>query len=1070
MSDFDTTTDSPAASRKPNLVTWMANNHVAANLLMLALIFGGLYAMINVPKEIFPTFVPNSVSVSVSYPGASPEEVEEGIVLPIEAQLRGITGIQEINSNASEGWGQVTAELNEGANPDRLTQEIRSAVDRITSFPDDIEPPRVSFNQWTRSVVELGITGEISEQAMFDLTTRVRDDLLQIDGVSEVGISGLRNQEISIEISQRDLRALGLTLSDVAARVRASARDVPAGGFETNEGEYLLRTEGRKERGLEFAEIPLKTASDGSVVRLKDVAEIDDGFTEAWRFYRFNGKPGVRLFVRQAEGGNPVDLAERVKAYLADVGRTLPDDVLIQVTDDDSENYADRVRLLIGNGVGGLLLVIITLGLFLNLRLAFWVSVSIPVVMIGSFLLLWPSGQSLNVLTMMTFILTLGIVVDDAIIVGENIYAKAQEGLPTNEAVIEGAREMIVPVVFAVFTNIIAFVPLMFIPGETGQFMKALPIVACTIFVVSLVEALFVLPSHLNGKKDALKGGKQAESSNLTWRRVGLFRQRVSRTMDDFRDGPYRNALVWALNHPASVIVSFCGFLAVIFVWYQTDRIELGWSPRIASDRVDGELEMPTDATFDETLAIALRMEEAGLRALEQLGGREEIESWEVSSGWGGYTQAEVSFTLKPEKERSFTQAEFTNLWREELGEVPQAKLLQFEFVSGPGAGKALRFALSHPDEDTLEAAARELAAGMETFAGVFDVADGTAEGKRQLRFSLTPEGRSLGLTEASLGRQIRATGYGAEALRMLRDGDEVRVFVRLPREERQSVNNLSEFVVFAPDGTEIPLTQAADIENTRAFTDIRRENGQRVIRVTGGVNESVSSITLARQGIVAGPLADIQAKYPGLTADVDAGFGGGRDRNRVFTAIFSGVGGMLIIIYAVMAAIFRNYVQGFIVLLTIPFSASAGVAGHILMGHDLAATSIFGLIALGGLVVNGSLVLTTRFNEARREGMPLNDAILNAATSRFRPIVLTSITTTVGLMPLLFETSGSARWLVPMAIALSFGTVFSTFVTLILIPVLHDLHQKADVAIRKRLGAERPLPKGSEEKPALAE
>jgi len=1047
----------PTKKVRHGFVGWMADNHVAANLLMLALVLGGIYSMMSVPKEIFPTFAPNSVAVSVSYPGASPEEVEEGIVLPIEAELRSISDITEINSSASEGYGQVTAELVEGASIDRAVQDIRSAVDRITSFPDDIEPPRVRYNQWTRSVVELGITGDISEQAMYDLTQRVRDELLMIEGVSGVNISGLREPEISIEISQRQLRALGLTLTDVASIVRSSARDVPAGGFETNEGEYLLRTEGRKERGLEFAEIPLKSDDDGSVVRLKDVANINDGFTEAWRFYRFNGQPGVRLFVTQAEGGNPVDLATRVKEYLEGVNATLPEAVSIQVTDDDSENYSDRAKLLIGNGVGGLLLVIITLGLFLNLRLAFWVSVSIPVVMIGSFVLLWPTGQSLNILTMMTFILTLGIVVDDAIIVGENIYAKAQQGLSTHDAVLEGAKEMVVPVTFAVLTNIIAFIPLMFIPGETGQFMKALPIVACTIFVVSLVESLLVLPSHLNGK-GSLAGGNQAQSSNMTLRRVGLFRQRVARTMDNLRDTHYRNGLVWALKHPASIIVGFLGFVAVIFVWYSTDRIELGWSPRIASDRVDGELEMPTDATFDETLEVALRLEAAGLRALDQLGGRDQIESWEVSSGWGGYTQADVTFQLKPEKERSFTQAEFTNLWRQEMGEVPEAKMLQFEFVSGPGAGKALRFALSHPNEDTLEAAARELAAGMENFAGVFDVADGTAEGKRQLRFSLTPEGRALGLTEASLGRQIRATGYGAEALRMLRDGSEVRVFARLPREERQSVNNLSEFVVFAPDGTEIPLLQAAEVENTRAFTDIRRENGQRVIRVTGGVNESITSITLARQGIVDGPLQDILAKYPGLSADVDQGFGGRGDRTRVFGAIFAGVGGMLIIIYAMMAALFRNYVQGFIVVLTIPFSASAGIAGHILMGYDMAATSIFGMIALGGLVVNGSLVLTTRFNEALKKGMPLQEAIIEAAISRFRPIVLTSITTTVGLMPLLFETSGSARWLVPMAIALSFGTVFSTFVTLFLIPVLHELHQKVSNALANNVGLGEPV------------
>ncbi|MEM8987546.1 MAG: efflux RND transporter permease subunit [Pseudomonadota bacterium] len=1052
---------SPGRGGASGLVAWMAENHVAANLLMLALIFGGLFALDRVRQETFPTYATNTVTVSVSYPGASPEEVEEGVVLAIESELRSISGITSVTSSANEGRGYVSAELSDGVDPDRLSQDIRNGVDRITSFPDDAEPARVELQQRSRSIVDLAIIGNIPEADLFALTERMRNDLLNLESVAQVQSSGRRAPEISIEIPEERLRALNLTLEDVAGRVRAAARDVPAGGLETADGEFLLRTEGRRERGLEFGDIPLKTDADGSKVFVQDIAKVVDGFEEGASYFRFNGKPGMRLRLLQAETGEPIELAKEVMAYVAQFNETLPEGVEVVVTRNFADVYKARMSTLVKNGVIGLILVIITLGLFLNLRLAFWVALSIPIVFIGSFTILLPLDISINMISMFAFILTLGIVVDDAIIVGENIYAKTEAGLPVNRAVVDGVREMTVPVLFAVGTNIIAFIPLMMVPGETGQFLISMPIVACIVFFVSLIEALLILPAHLNAK-----GKPKTQAAGLAARlyapmaRVSTFREGVAKSLDRLRDGPFRKTLAWSLSHRYVTLVLFAGFIVLIGAWNQSGRIELQWRPRIPSNSIDAELTMPTDATFAETLAIAKHIETAGLRAIDQLpGGREALESWSIEGGGRDYTEAEVTFSFAS-GERAFTQDDFTRTWRREIGPLPSIKTLTFDFLVGPGAGKALRVNLSHPSNGILEDAARELANTMRSFSGVVEVSDGVTEGKRQIRFTLTDEARALGLTENGLGRQLRAAGFGAEALRMLRDGNEVKVMVRLPQAERDSVSSLADFIVRTPTGIEIPLSQAAHFDNTRAFTSINREDGQRVIRVTGGVDlKSGASPGLIMSEIGAEALPAIALKYPGLTYDIDSGFGGRRGRNEALGAILSGLAGMIVIIYALMASLFRSYTQGAVVMLTIPASVAAAIAGHIIMGHNLSSSSVYGMIALCGLVVNGALVLTKRYNEMRADGATDADAIVNATVSRFRPIVLTSITTTAGLTPMLFETSVQALFLVPLAIALSFGTVFSTFVILFLIPTLHMLHSDAKRALSRRREKHLPYP-----------
>ena len=1012
------------------IVSWFARNPVAANLLMLALLLGGGLGLLDIRQEITPDFTLEGVRISMAYPGASPEEVERGIILPIEKEISDMAGIDTLSASAGEGSGQVTAELHQDADPAQLLADIRNAVSRITTFPDDAEQPKVSLRQHGFFVIAIGVAADLPAEDLFNLSERIRRQALDMPGVSEVNVRGALEPEISFEIDQATLRAQGLTLQDVAQRLRSAARDVPAGRIESSEGEILLRTLGRREQAGDFADIPIKTRADGTRVLLSDIAQIRDGFEDSRQVFRFNGRPGLRLDIYQAENQRPIELAQRVRELVVQLNDELPDTVEISVQNDRSERYAERRQILAKNGVIGLLLVIVVLGLFLNPRLAFWVAVSIPVVFIGSFSVLPYAGVTLNMISMFAFILAVGIVVDDAIIVGENIHAKLQQGLQIGDAVVEGVRQMVVPVIYAVGTNIIAFIPLLLVPGPTGQFMRDLPVVACIVFGISLLEALLVLPSHLHMKKSSALA-----RAYRPFARVKRFHDVAADSLDRLRDRQFRQLLEKVLRERYLTLAVFAGLLALIVAWNAAGRIDLTWRPEIPGTRVDAELDMPVDASLTQTLATVRKIEAAGLAAIEELGGRQYLESWFIRAGARRPTYGDVNMYLVPDDQRPFTQEEFTREWRKQLGELPEAKSVFFEYLVGPGGNKGLRLDLSHNDIGVLEEAARSLAGQMRDIQGVVDVSDGIAEGKRQIVFEITSEGRALGLSETTLGRQIRHAFYGAEVQRILRNGREVKVMVRLPREQRLSTRDLQQMTVRAEDGTEIPLLRAANIREGRAYSTIDRENGRRILKVSASIDKKNANSRQIRSLIETEVMPEVSARYPGLQWSFA---GGRRDRSKTFDAIFEGLLWSGLVIYALLAGLFRSYSQGAIVMLTIPFAIGGAIAGHVLLGHHLSSVSVYGMIALGGLVVNGALVLTVRYNEFNH--LSTHEALMEATLSRFRPILLTALTTTVGLAPMLFETSTQALFLVPMAIALTFGTITAFFVVLLLIPALHAI------------------------------
>ncbi len=1034
----------PAARTRPRregLLGWMARNHVAANTLMLILVGGGLAAGLMIRQEVFPSYQIDMARFHMSYPGASPEEVEQGIILAVEEQVRGLEVVKRIEAVAQEGSAAVSMELTEGADANRALQDIKNAIDRVSSFPEEAENYTLELALRRRNVIQITIAGDVSERTLYQFVQSAREELLARPEITQVEIEGARRPEISIEIPQETLRSLGLTLGEVAQTIRRSAVDVPAGGIRTDAGEVLLRTTERRMFASEFADIPILSLNTGAKVRLGDIATIRDGFeiAESERF--FNGQRAMDLDVYQVGDERPLEIARAVREFVADLQQRLPDNMTVATTRDRSIAYRDRMTLLLKNGGLGLMLVLVVLGLFLNPRLAFWVALGIPISITGSLLLLPALDASINMVSLFAFIVTLGIVVDDAVIVGENVWHKIEQGMPRIEAAIVGVREMAVPVFFAVITNIIAFMPLLFVPGSTGRFFGVLPAVVIAVFVVSFVECLFILPAHLgHGRQLA-----DAQPRGI----LGLLRrtqQRFSNGFEWFTERVYVPLLRQCLGHRYLTAAVFVAGLAVIWAWYDSGRLEFNFMPQIAGDRVDCEILLPYGAAFEDAQRIARHVEAAGLRAVEQAGGPEILDGIARYVGRWDSNSVDVNISLVPQSQREITAAEFTEIWREEIGALAGLESMLFEFAVGPGSQR-LTVELAHPQVKILEEAAARLADQLGTYAGITEIDDGFAAGKPQFDFTLQPAAQSLGLTPDNVGRQVRHAFFGAEALRQQRGRDEIRVMVRLPRSDTKSLHALEQLMIRAPDGSELPLPQAVHMDTGRAFTEINRVNGRRVVNVSGEVIPEVANAEKIQTDLAAQFLPALAAQYPGLRYGFE---GRQRERTESLQALFYGLCFAMLAIFCLLAVLFRSYIQGLVVILCVPFGTAGALVGHVIMGYDLSVISIFGLIAVCGVVVNGALVLTVTMNQRRSEGATWNDAVEYAARRRLRPIILTSLTTFIGLAPMIFETSVQARFLVPMAISLGYGILLSTAVVLLFTPTIHRITQDLSAAIMR--------------------
>ncbi|MEM7014317.1 MAG: efflux RND transporter permease subunit, partial [Verrucomicrobiota bacterium] len=771
---------------------------------------------------------PDTVAIDMDYRGASPEEVERSVVLPIEAEVRGMEFVRRLRSVAREGNADIEIEVTPGFDRNRALQEVTAAVQRVSLFPDEVEPPVISLGSGRRrEVMRVAVYGDLDEQTLIDFARQLEDSLLAEPGISLVQLRGSRRPEVLVEVPQERLRALDLTLGDIANAIENAALDVPAGTLKTKSGDILLKTTERRDFASEFAALPIISMADGARVRLDDIARIVDGFEDRENENYFDGGRAVSLAIFSSESQAPLEVAKSVRRFIEKIRPTLPPSVKITLSRDRSIDYSERVSLLLNNGALGLLFVILALGFFLELRVAFWTAIGIPVSVLGSLILMPLMGASINMISLFGFIITLGIVVDDAVVVGEDIFHKISEGIPRRDAAVLGAKMMSVPVMFAVTTNIIAFLPLLFVPGEIGQFFEILPAVVIAVFTVSLVECLLILPAHLGFSR---ADPKKKTPFAIFDRAQTRFRQRLDVVMEKF----YGPILDLALRFRYLTVAVFAGALVVVGGWMMSGRVDFIFRPAIETDFVQAEIELPSGTPVSRTREVCFMIEAAARRALEKTGEDDILIGVLTEVADGGSNEGEVNVMLVPQSQRKITGEGFVKIWREEIPDIPDVESIFFDWIYGPGGEREIDVQLAHPDIDTLRRAADEVSAAISPYPGVADMKKSFGREMPQFSFTIKPEGRSMGITARHLGQQIRHSFYGAEALRQPRGRQEVRVMVRLPKSDRKSMNGLEQLLIRGPNGGEIPIGQAATITETSAPVRIERVDGARVVNVTG--------------------------------------------------------------------------------------------------------------------------------------------------------------------------------------------------------------------------------------------
>ena len=1017
-------------THKEGVIGFMARNTIAANLLMVILLGGGVWTMFNIQKEVFPEYALDIIEVSVDYPGASPAEVEQGILRPVEEAIRGIEGIREVSSVADEGSGELAIELVPGLDRMKAFQEIDQAVNRIRTFPDDIEQPEVRLQTNQIEVMVVGIYGEVDVWTLRQIAENTRDRLLNEDGITQVAIGNVPDYMTHIEIPRNVLRQYGMTLGDVSRIIAASSEDIPAGSVETNAGEILLRMQERKQWALDYAGIEVVTSESGGSITLGDIAFIRDGFEEGGFFGEFNRSPSIDIDIYRIGNQSPLDIAATVEEVMQTVSTTFPPGVYYRIDSNAADDFKERLSLLTENGFMAIIIVLLVLALFLEYRLAFWVMMGMTIAFVGAMLFMPLVGLSINMISMFGFLVALGIVVDDAIVVGENVYEYREQGMTPLQAAIAGTRDMARPVTFAILTNIIAFVPLLFIPGVTGKYWWPLPAVVIIVLAVSLLEALFILPAHLG--HTATKNRYKIGDHVLRWQ--SAFADRFNR----FVNTQYRAFLEYCLRYRYITLTIACVLLIVVGAYGYSDHMGIVLMPEMAADEIEAGVSLPVGTTIDQAAAVAIEITDATHRMFETHNLYEAAEG--IKTNVRGQNFVDVEIVMKPPDEREMTVMEVIELWRDEIGDIEGVDQITFEAESGPGGWRQdIEVDLSHSNIDVLEAASNSFLRSVDMFENTRDVNDNYNRGKAQFDFTLLPEGRRLGLTPEDVGQQLRDAFYGSLALRQLRGTNEVEVRVKLPREERLDLFHLEDFVIMTPDGTEVPLLDVVELTEGVAFTNINRRDGRRVVTV-GMDAEPPNAVNRVLAAINQDVLPELQANFPGITWS----FEGSQAEMRESTqSLWGGFLLAMIVIYALLATALNSYLQPLIVMGAIPFGIVGAVVGHILLGYDLSLVSLMGVIALSGVVLNDSLIMIYYANKKRKDHTAF-ESIHEAGLRRFRPIVLTTLTTFGGLTPIILETSRQAYQLVPMAISLGFGIVFATAIILVIVPCLymieHDL------------------------------
>jgi multidrug efflux pump subunit AcrB len=1053
-------------------IAWFARNSVAANLMMLLFVVGGAASIPFIAQKSFPDIDINIVQIGVPYLGAAPEEVEQGVCIRIEEAIQGVEGIDKITSTANEGSCGVSAELGAGVPIDRALAEIKNEVDGITTFPEETEKPIISYISTQRDAIQLALYGPASERALKVLGERVRDDLTALRGVTQVDLDSVRDYEISIEVPEKSLRRHGLTFDDVARAVRRSSLDRPGGAIRASEGEVLLRAKGQAYTGEEFERLVVQTRPDGTRLLLADIATVVDGFSEDEVYARFNGVPGVLVRVSRVGDQQLLDLVVAVKGYLGEMASRLPDNLTLSVWRDGAVYLRDRLDILLRNGRTGFVLVFLVLALFLRLRLAFWVSVGVPISILGTLFMFGPLGISIDVISLFAFILVLGLLVDDAIVVGENVHRHQQAAEEPLEAAIQGTREVSVPVIFGVLTTVAAFMPMVLGPGELGQVFGTIGIVVIWCLFFSVVESQLILPAHL-GHMKVEQEEVDGEGASSRWKRV---QRRFSSGLERLAEQRYRPALERALEwRYATVSLGIATLILTVALLATGQVLQFTFFPPVESDSVTARLTMPLGTPVERTGAAITDLESAAFELQQELEEEygeplvarvlalvgqypgEQRTPLDRGGPVGAPHLGGVTIELVTGDARPLSTEEVAQRWRARAPAIVGAEELVFR-SSLFSAGDPIDIQLQAVDIGMLEQAAERVKQQLAGYAGVLDIADTFRAGKEEIKLAILPEAESLGLTLDDLAGQVRQAFYGEEAQRIQRGRDDIRVMVRYPEAQRRSLADLENLRIRTPDGGEVPFYAVARAERGRGYASIRRSDRRRVVRVTADIDRGRANANVILREIEREFLPILLADHPGLSYSLE---GEQSEQRETLAGLARNYLFAIIVIYCLLAVPLRSYSQPLIIMAVIPFGLVGAIFGHIIMkaysGITFNMMSVFGVVALSGVVVNASLVLVHYINSCRERGVSLEQAVKEAGVARFRPIVLTSLTTFAGLLPLLREPSVSAQFLVPMATSLAFGVVFATVISLFLVPsgyiILEDIK-----------GLWRP-----EKKPALA-
>ncbi len=1045
----------------------MAGNSVATNLFMLAILFAGLVALTGLEREAWPTVPFNQIEVSMAYPGATPEEVEESIVVKIEEQVEALEEVKAVKSIAAPGMASVKIEVQSDTDISQAMDDIESVVNRIQSFPASAERYEIKELTNRQSLIRLILYGDIPEHSLKELVYQVEDRLASLPSVSQVETSGIRDYEISIEVPLRRLRALGLTLGDIADTIRRSSLDLSAGRIETREAQVRVRTLAQRYDQQDFEEIVVLSRDDGTVVRLGDIAEVHDSFEDIDLTVRHQNQPAAYIEVYRADGEHVMDVATTVQEHITNVvAPSLPDGVEISIWNDDSQTYSERVNLLLKNGLLGLMLVLIALALFLEIRLALWVAAGLAISGIGTLAVMLVFDIAIYTISLFAFVLSIGIIVDDAIVVAEHIHYERKQGRPGVIAAIRGARRIKVPLIFAVLTSIAAFTPLLFIPGGIGEVWGALPVILISMLAISLVESLLILPNHLSH----LHGPEWVPTSAID-RFFSRTQNHVDHLLRRFVEGPLDQGLRFATGQPAITLAGAIGIFVLSLSLLPAGIVATNFAGVIESDYATATLEMPDGSTAQRTYEVATELEAAGLRVIERLarsraeGSRPLLSGSTVTVGQGPRVEgggleprlslrpkaniASIEFKLLSAQERQISTGEIVQAWRDEVGVLPYVRGIVFsgELID---FGSPIEAALSHPDPKQLGQIADSVVSGLRGIGGVYDVRADHTPGIREMQLELRPEARTLGLTLEDMARQTRAAFFGAEALRVQRGREEVRVYVRLPADERNAITDIEGYLIRTPSGAEVPLSQVAQLNAGTSPPTVRRKDGQQVVTVTADVDDTVISGNEANRILADSILAELVAANPGLTYT----FGGEQQQQiESLDSLYRGFVIALLMIFALLAIPLRSYTKPFIIMAVVPLGIVGAIMGHWILGIAMSAISFMGVLGLSGVVVNDSLVMMDFIDQRLREGDPAQTAIIEGAKRRFRPIFLTSITTFLGFTPLIFERAIQAQFLIPFAASLGFGIMITTAMLMFVVPALSAVHLRV-ISRREKSGA----------------